>query len=67
MTSIINNNKKIIHEKFWINSVALGPYALYMSTRFYPKLTSFTSYSVASAQRYMLWCAENLKTQFKGN
>ena len=33
---------------------ALGPYVLYMSARFYPILTSFTSYIVAPAQTYML-------------
>ena len=38
----------------WIDSVALGPYVLYMSARFYPKLTSFTSYKAAPAQTYML-------------
>ena len=65
-TSIISN-KKIIHEKLGINSVALGPYVIYMSAIFYPKLTSFTSYSVAPAQTYMLRCAKNLKTHFHGN
>ena len=49
------------------NSVALGPYVLYMSARFHPKLTSFTSYIAALAQTYMLRCAENLKTQFHRN
>ena len=66
MTSIINN-KKIIHEKFGINSDALGPYVIYMSARFYPKWTSFTSYITAPTQTYMLRCAKNLKTHFHGN
>ena len=61
------NNKKLIHEKFRINSVALGPYVIYMSARFYPKLTSFTLNIAAPAQTYMLRCAENLKTHFHGN
>ena len=43
------------------NSVALVPYVIDMSTKFYPKMTSFTSYSVAPAQTYMLRCAEKIK------
>ena len=45
----------------------LGPYVLYMSARFYPKCTPFTSYIAAPAETYMLRCVENLKTQFHGN
>ena len=66
-TSIINNNNKIIQDFFWKNSVALVPYVIYIYARVYPKMTSFTSYSAAPSQTYMLWCAENLKTHFKGN
>ena len=47
---------KKIHETIWINSVALGQYLLYMSARFYTKLTSFTSYIAAPTQTYVMMC-----------
>jgi len=58
-TSIIINKINNSWKKLKKVCQALVPYVIYMSTSFYPKITSFTSYSVAHAQTYI--CYDMLK------